>query len=270
MNITLRALAGATILLAPASAFAADLEPQPGAADLGIDAPQQVLFVGNSYFYYNDSLHNHLNRMVAEGEGRDYDDLLPFRSITISGGSLSHHPMEHYLTPGAIGYDAPFDLVILQGHSAAANSESRSERFRDAVIAADALIAESGAKTALYMSHAYGEGHNSYDPEMAANLAALYTEVGAEVDALVIPVGLAFAKAYEERPELELHMEFDHSHPNLAGSYLAAAVSYATLYDASPVGLEYDYFGRLDAETIAFLQQVAADTVAEFQGKTAL
>ena len=33
-------------------------------------APAQVLFVGNSYFYYNDSLHNHVNRLVqAHDEG---------------------------------------------------------------------------------------------------------------------------------------------------------------------------------------------------------
>jgi hypothetical protein len=264
MTIATRSLVGAMVLLASTSAFGQDMAAQPGAADVGLDAPRQILFVGNSYFYYNDSLHNHTNRMVGEGEG--IDDLA-YRSITISGGSLDMHPFAHYLTPDAVGYEEPFDAVILQGHSAAANSESRSARFRDAVVAADALIDESGAQTVLYMSHAYGEGHNSHDPEMTANLAALYTEVGAEVDALVIPVGLAFARAYEERPDLELHMEFDHSHPNLAGTYLAAATTYATLYDASPVGLEYDYFGRLDGEAAAFLQQVAADTVAEFQGK---
>ncbi|WP_421952168.1 hypothetical protein [Pelagibacterium sp.] len=265
MTIATRSLVGAMVVLASTSAFGQDMAPQPGAADFGLDAPKQILFVGNSYFYYNDSLHNHTSRMVGEGEG--IEDLA-FRSITISGGSLDMHPFAHYLTPDAIGYDTPFDAVILQGHSAAANSESRTARFRDAVVAADALIDESGAQTVLYMSHAYAEGHNSYDPEMTANLARVYTEVGAEVDALVIPVGLAFAKAYEARPELELHMEFDHSHPSLAGSYLAAATTYATLYDASPVGLEYDYFGRLDAETAAFLQQIAADTVAEFQGKS--
>ena len=87
------------------------------------DAPKQVLFVGNSYFYYNDSLHNHTRRMAGEGSGIDLDDL-EFRSITISGGSLDMHPIEHYLTPGAIGYDAPFDLVVLQGNSAAADSEA--------------------------------------------------------------------------------------------------------------------------------------------------
>jgi hypothetical protein len=28
--------------------------------------PQRVLFVGNSYLYYNDSLHNHVERMAIE------------------------------------------------------------------------------------------------------------------------------------------------------------------------------------------------------------
>lgn len=249
-------LAGAVVLLGLAPAFA----QEPAA-----ETPRQILFVGNSYFYYNDSLHNHLNRLVAEAAGTD--DLLPFRSITISGGSLSHHPIAHYMTPGAIGYDEPFDVVILQGHSAAGNTDNRRQTFRDAVLAANEIITEHGARTVLYMTHAYAEGHRSYSPEMTGNLASLYTEVAAEIDAEVIPVGLAFAKAHELRPDLELHVEFDHSHPNLAGSYLAAATAYATLYGASPVGLEYDYYGRLDGETISFLQQVAADTVAEFESR---
>lgn len=264
MTIILRTLAGATALLVSTSAFSLDLPPQPGASDVGIDTPQQILFVGNSYLYYNDSLHNHINRMVTEGEGIEG---LRYRSITISAGSIDHHPMEHYLTPDAIGYSTPFDVVILQGHSAAGDSDARRERFREGVLAADALIREHGAKTVLYMTHAYVEGHDDYYPEMTENLASLYTDVAAEIDALVIPVGLAFAKAYEQRPDLELHVEFDHSHPNLAGSYLAAATAYATLYDGDPVGLSYDYFGRLDPEIGSFLQQVAAETVAEFQGE---
>ena len=28
--------------------------------------PNRILFVGNSYLYYNDSLHNHVKRMAAE------------------------------------------------------------------------------------------------------------------------------------------------------------------------------------------------------------
>ena len=28
--------------------------------------PTRILFIGNSYLYYNDSLHNHLRRMAEE------------------------------------------------------------------------------------------------------------------------------------------------------------------------------------------------------------
>ena len=229
-------------------------------------APKQVLFVGNSYFYYNDSLHNHTRRMAGEGSGIDLDDL-EFRSITISGGSLDMHPIDHYLTPGAIGYDAPFDLVVLQGNSAAADSEARSTRFRDAVKAMDAKFKATGARTALYMTHAYAEGHPDYDPDGTAKLDALYTSVGKEIGATVIPVGLAFAEARRQRPDIALQQDSDHSHPTLAGTYLASAVTYATLYGENPVGLAYDYYGRLPADQTAFLQQVAEDTVTAYQAR---
>ena len=230
------------------------------------DAPKQVLFVGNSYFYYNDSLHNHTRRMAGEGSGIDLDDL-EFRSITISGGSLDMHPIEHYLTPGAIGYDAPFDLVVLQGNSAAADSEARSTRFRKAVTAMDAKIKATGARTALYMTHAYAEGHPDYTPDGTERLDALYTSVGKEIGATVIPVGLAFAEARRQRPDIALQQDYDHSHPTLAGTYLASAVTYATLYGGNPVGLAYDYYGRLPADQTAFLQKVAEETVKAYQAR---
>ena len=230
------------------------------------DAPRQVLFVGNSYFYYNDSLHNHIRRMVGEGSGIDLD-ALEFRSITISGGWLDMHPIDHYLTPGAIGYDTPFDLVILQDNSAAAQSEARRTRFRDAVLAMDAKIRASGARTALYMTHAYAEGHADYTADGTEKLDALYTSVGQEIGATVIPVGLAFAEARRLHPEIALQQDTDLSHPTLAGTYLAAAVTYATLYGGNPVGLKYDYYGRLPADQIAALQQVAEDTVQAYQAR---
>ena len=50
----------------------------------------------------------------------------------------------------------------------------------------------------------------------------------------------------------------------LIGTYLAACTVYASAYGKSPVGNAYDYFGKIDKETAAFLQQVAADTVKKF------
>jgi len=51
----------------------------------------------------------------------------------------------------------------LQGHSTSALKEKNREEFVNAVLAADLVIKQHGAKTALYMTHDYGEVHNRYD-----------------------------------------------------------------------------------------------------------
>jgi hypothetical protein len=93
----------------------------------------------------------------------------------------------------------------------------------------------------------------------------LYVSVGNEVEALVIPVGLAFEEAYRQRPTLQLHNRIDGSHPSLIGTYLAACTVLASVYGISPVGNPYDYYGAIDGETARFLQQVAQDTVSRFK-----
>jgi len=78
------------------------------------------------------------------------------------------------------------------------------------------------------------------------------------------PAGLAFAKAIAKRPELELYQP-DKRHPTLAGTYLAACTTYATLRKKSPVGIKYD--AGLGAELATFLQTVADETVKEYLGR---
>ncbi len=39
---------------------------EPKVSSLENPSPERILFVGNSYLYYNDSLHNHLRRMFEE------------------------------------------------------------------------------------------------------------------------------------------------------------------------------------------------------------
>jgi hypothetical protein len=80
-------------------------------------------------------------------------------------------------------------------------------------------------------------------------------------------VGLAFEEAYRQKPGLLLHKDYDGSHPNLDGTYLAACVVYSSLYGKSPVGNTYDYFGKVDKATAAFLQQVAWETVTKFYAR---
>ena len=57
----------------------------------------------------------------------------------------------------------------------------------------------------------------------------------------------------------------DKRHPSAAGTYLASCVVFAALTGRSPVG--DTYLANIDAQTAAFLQNVAWDTVQEYYGK---
>ena len=128
-------------------------------------------------------------------------------------------------------------------------------------------IAAAGGETALYMTPAYAPIHEMYRDDRIRDIEDLYVTVGNEVGTLVIPVGLAFEEAYRRRPDLELHMPYDGTHPSLAGTYLAAATVFAYLYGRSPLGVHYDYFGQIDDSTVRFLEEVAEHTVRTFNGR---
>ena len=91
-----------------------------------------------------------------------------------------------------------------------------------------------------------------------------YTIAGNKNNVLVIPAGLAFAKAIGKRPDLEFYQP-DKRHPALIGTYLAACTIYASIYGKSPVGNAFK--GGVDDKTAAFLQSVAWETVQEYYGR---
>ena len=249
-----------------AYAIAVLAAPEPVVKQAPVAAPKRILLVGNSYLYYNDGIHNHLRRMVIAADPAAAKTL-QFKLATIGGAPLSQQDVKGLLVPGRLGIAEPFDLVILNGHSAAVLSEARRASFRAKVIEFNAEILKSGAKTVLYMTHAYVKPHKKASPDMMRKIEDLYVSAGNEVGAYVIPVGLAFEEAYRRRPDIKLQKAFDGSHPDLNGTYLATCVLYASLYGKSPVGNSYDYFGAVDKETAAFLQHVADDTVRKFYGR---
>jgi hypothetical protein len=61
-------------------------------------------------------------------------------------------------------------------------------------------------------------------------------QIARELRAIVAPVGIAWQEARMGESELSLYLD-DGSHPSSRGSYLAACVFYALLYQKSPVGL---------------------------------
>lgn len=252
----------AVMLLSVAGAQAAS----PVVRQPQVDTAKRVLFVGNSYMYYNDSLHNHVNR-IASAADPSLKKGIQYKSATIGGAPLWHHNMVHLTTPGNLGIKEPFELVIMQGNSTDALSDNAKAGFREKVVEFNEVITRQGGKVALYMTPAHIKPSKSASPEMTGKTADMYVEAGNEINALVIPTGLAFAEAYRQKPDIKLHQDFDGSHPTLIGTYLAACTVYASVYGKSPVGNSYDYFGRISKEDAVFLQKVADETVKKFFGR---
>ena len=230
-----------------------------------VDTPTRVLFVGNSYFYYGDSLHNHVQRLVTSAMP-ELEKKIQYKSATIGGALLAHHNIDHLTKPGQIGVKEPFELVILQGGSGEPLTDARRRQFTAKVVEFNKVITERGGKTALYMPQTYVKPNKEVKPENLTMTADTYVSAGNDINALVIPVALAFEEAYKRRPDIKLHKDFDGSHPSLIGTYLAACTVYASVYGRSPVGNAYDYYGKIDKDSAAFLQQVAWDTVQKFNG----
>jgi hypothetical protein len=225
--------------------------------------PNRILFVGNSYLYYNDSLHNHVKRMAAE-KFPEKAKFAKYKSSTIGGSRLAHHNLDHLLKAKNIGVKNPFELVILQGGSMEPLSKKARQQFNEQAKIMIEKIKISGGEAALYMTHAYVKPHKKYAPGMIDDIKSLYIKVGNNNTALVIPVGIAFEKAYQYRPDIVLHKDFDGSHPSLLGTYLAANVVFASIFKTSPIGLKYNYFDAIEDEDRDFLQKVAEETVSDF------
>jgi hypothetical protein len=245
-------------------------ETKPKRTQLDGDPPKSILWVGNSFYYYNNSMHNYLGRMVRASEPKM---TLRTTSVTISGSGLDWHDMDSYFRPNGIGkysfvagnkikfnkFDKLFEGVIMSDCSQCPVHPDLQKVFHEYAKIQSDIVRKHGAVPMFMMTWAYKD-----KPEMTAQLADAYTVAGNDNDALVIPAGLAFAKAIGKKPELEFYQK-DKRHPSAIGTYLAAATAYASIYKKSPVGLSYT--ADIDAETAKFLQTVAWETATEYFGK---
>src|SRR6185437_16850406 len=80
-------------------AVSAWAQSRPTRADLGGEA-HSFLWVGNSFFYYNNSMHRHVS---ALGHGLAPQVALRGVSLTISGSGIDWHDIGAYLRPDLIG-----------------------------------------------------------------------------------------------------------------------------------------------------------------------
>jgi hypothetical protein len=206
-------------------------------------APLKVLFIGNSFTARNDL--PGLIARLAEARGK----ALEHRLISAGGASLR----THWNAGEALQAirDGHYDHVVLQEQSTL--PVKNAKRMHENVRLFDEAIKAAGARTALYMTWARQNA-----PESQEAITDAYAGIGRELTATVVPVGLAWQRFLGEHDQPVLH-DKDQSHPTLAGSYLAACVFLAVLFEESPVSIAGEVAG-LSEKDLALLQKVAWQT----------
>jgi hypothetical protein len=258
-----------TVLVTVVGASPLAAQTKPKVLDTGIATPASALFIGNSFFYYNNGLSGHLTQLLRSA---DPDYKLRSTSVTISGSGADWHDVESYFRPNAIGtysfdannnivfnkLDRLFDLAIMMDCSQCPIHPQLKSVFSEYSRKHSDTVRKQGAVPVFFMSWAYAD-----KPGMTAELAEAYTRAGNDNGALVIPAGLAFARSIERRPELNLYAP-DKRHPSMAGTYLAVSTVYASLFKKSPVDIKYT--AGLDEASAKLLQTVAWETVQDYFG----
>ena len=182
----------------------------------------RVLFIGNSYTYFNN-----LPEMVASlasSAGVKMETRMVAR-----GGATLHQTWEMD-DVRLVLHDGKWDFVVLQEHSQLGMSMvegsqqvNEPDSFWETVRMYESEIRRVRAKTILYLTWA-----RKSEPSQQAALNYAYMTIAQELGLTVAPVGMAWARVRESDPGVALHLQ-DGSHPTPSGSYLAACVLADTL-----------------------------------------
>ncbi len=189
-----------------------------------------ILFVGNSYTFYNE-LPRIVQQMAQRKGIKTSVDTWLAGGATLQG--LFHDekasPIKQQIR------QAKYDAIILQDQSQlpAYSPEESIEGVRQWC---SLLNKNKVPKTRVILFQTWGRlEHTGFDTQMQDALTATYTKAAALHGCSVAPVGEAW-RLWLSKPERaklqELHLK-DGSHPNLRGSYLAATVLFAIIYQRS-------------------------------------
>ncbi|MDA0682370.1 MAG: PKD domain-containing protein [Bacteroidetes bacterium] len=227
---------------------------------------KEVLFLGNSYTYYND-LPNMIKQIALS-----FGDTLNYDQNTPGGVTLQNHS-SNTQTLSKISQQQ-WDHVIIQCQSqepAFSPSQVSNDVFPYAQILIDSIASNySCTEPIFYMTWGRKNGDQqncaAYPPVctylgMQQRLRESYLEMTSNHNATCAPVGMAWKESINQNPILELYTT-DQSHPSLEGSYLAACTFYASLFKKPSIGTTYIPNG-IDTATAVFLQHIATNTVLD-------
>jgi len=198
--------------------------------------PQQcttrVLFLGNSYTYFND-----LPAILSELAKAGHQCGVETRMVAPGGKTLKDH-WQSSASHQALDSQS-WDFVVLQDQSTLGinfyfEGQTRvggDEIFRPYAELWANEIRKHHATPVFYLTWARRAA-----PVDQAALNYAYIRTAKTTHSLVAPVGLAWARVRQTDPSIDLYYR-DGAHPSAAGSYLAACAIYAAIFSANPINL---------------------------------
>jgi hypothetical protein len=212
-----------------------------------------VLFVGNSLTQAND-LPAVFQQFAAESSLHVNVDV---RSIT-PGGAFFYDHWKRGQALKVLREQHP-NFLILQGQSTEPLFAPQNFNYYARLFKTEADQVQT--KTVLFSTWARPMGDPYYKDstsggspvEMQTRLNTAYASLAQNIGAPLAPVGLAWQRAQEIAPKIQL---LDGTqHPSPAGTYLAAAVLFRVIFNPSPA--ESTYCGSLPPTTAHTLQRIA-------------
>ncbi len=218
---------------------------------------KDVLFLGNSYTYYNDLPEIISSLATASGNTFNYDE------NTIGSYKLEDHATNAESVEKI--YLQKWDYVVLQEQSTRPVNDF--DAFDNGVRLLNNEIRANQPQTnttLLYMT--WGRQNSEKYPydEMQAGLTFAYDSLARKYGTEVSPVGVAWKKVRDDGDPINLY-NADGTHPSYAGSYLAACVFYATIFHESPVGLSFT--GNVSSAMAEYLQKCAFESYQKYINK---
>ena len=198
----------------------------------------RILFIGNSYTYYNRMPETLAH--IAEAEGMDW----VVESVTKGGWSFAHYtnPENEMHAPLKAKLAEAWDCILLQEQSL--RPVDGRDTFLRTAEALCGMISPRPAKLIYYVTW----GRDDASPQleklgmsritMTEKLRDAYGEAAARTGGSLSDVGGAFAYTREHFPHLPLY-HTDGSHPSPVGSYLAALIHFHAITGALPTEIRY-------------------------------
>jgi hypothetical protein len=255
LAITLLLLTACRPVQAPAAEAPATPAPPPVAS---------IFIIGNGFLDGTCCVDKDLAGLIASATPEK--EVATKQTAVWDATLQTHYRYLPYQAPAEVARGG-HDVVVLQD-DIPTYSEKNTDIFREIVPLFDADIRNAGGRTVLLMAPAYPDVSTlnwvTLDEIVEAHRAA-----GEELNIPVAPVALAMQRAETARPELAMlggggatmvMVDADSVLPSAAGTYLAAAVLYATIFGEDPSELAYHPDG-LSVEDAAFLRQVAWESV---------